>query len=345
MDKLKPNFHLYLHFKSYLWNIYHAIMSLDSVKRFDRIVAILVQLQSKRIVKAQELSDRFQVSLRTIYRDVRTLEASGVPIVSEAGVGYSIMEGYRLPPVMFTREEAGSFVAAEKFMQKFVDKSLGSHHESAMFKVKSVLRGREKDWISALESQIMVDPSQELFNKNLPNALEILFESVAEKKQVFLKYHALNNDTPSERYIEPVGLYHENGFWYVLSNCHMRHDYRQFRTDRMLLISRTQLPFTLEHGTIDEHREKEKTIEKTKVVILVDKMVARYISSGRKHYGFVSEKMKGQNVEMTFMTTDLDNGFSRWYLMFCDYAKIIEPERLKVRVKEILRKGELKLID
>ena len=179
MGKLKSYFHLYLHFKSYLWNIYHAIMSLDSVKRFDRIVAILVQLQSKRIVKAQELSDRFQVSLRTIYRDVRTLEASGVPIVSEAGVGYSIMEGYRLPPVMFTREEAGSFVAAEKFMQKFVDKSLGSHHESAMFKVKSVLRGREKDWISALESQIMVDPSQELFNKNLPNALEILFESVA----------------------------------------------------------------------------------------------------------------------------------------------------------------------
>ncbi|MCB0435990.1 MAG: HTH domain-containing protein, partial [Mangrovimonas sp.] len=138
-------------------------MGLDTVKRFDRIVAILVQLQSKRIVKAQELADRFEVSLRTIYRDVRTLEASGVPIVSEAGIGYSIMEGYRLPPVMFTKEEAGSFVAAEKLMQQFVDKSLGAYHESAMFKIKSVLRGREKDWISALETQILVDPSQELF--------------------------------------------------------------------------------------------------------------------------------------------------------------------------------------
>tara|TARA_R110002073_G_C9461371_1_gene578752 strand:+ start:1636 stop:1941 length:306 start_codon:yes stop_codon:yes gene_type:complete len=101
-------------------------MGRDTVNRFDRIVSILVQLQSKRIVKAQELADRFEVSLRTIYRDIRTLEASGVPIISEAGVGYSIMEGYRLPPVMFTREEAGSFVAAEKLMQKFVDKSLGS---------------------------------------------------------------------------------------------------------------------------------------------------------------------------------------------------------------------------
>lgn len=343
MGKMKPHFGLYFHLKSYLWEICYAIMSLDSVKRFDRIVAILVQLQSKRIVKAQELADRFQVSLRTIYRDVRTLEASGVPIVSEAGVGYSIMEGYRLPPVMFTREEAGSFVAAEKFMQKFVDKSLGSYHESAMYKIKSVLRGREKDWISALESQIMVDPSQELFNKNLPNALEILFESIAEKKQVFLKYYALNSEIPSERHIEPVGVFHENGFWYVLGYCHIRNDYRQFRTDRMLLINRTQLPFTIEHGTIDEHRQKNEAVQKTKVIILVDKSVARYINSGRKHYGFVSETVKGDYVEMTFMTTDLENGFPRWYLMFCDYAKIIEPETLKHRIKDILKKAESSL--
>ncbi|MBJ6369080.1 helix-turn-helix transcriptional regulator [Snuella sedimenti] len=318
-------------------------MSLDTVKRFDRIVAILVQLQSKRIVKAQELADRFQVSLRTIYRDIRTLEASGVPIVSEAGVGYSIMDGYRLPPVMFTREEAGSFVAAEKFMQKFVDKSLGNYHESAMFKIKSVLRGAEKDWISALETQIVVDPSRELFNKKIPNALEILFESIAEKKQVFLKYLALNSETPSERFVEPVGLFHENGFWYVLGYCHLRKDYRQFRTDRMLMIKRTQQVFTKEHGTIDEHRQKDKTVQKTKVKILVDKTIARYINGNKKYYGFVSETIKGHQVEMTFETSDLENGFPRWYLMFGDYAEIIEPESLKIRVKDILNKTAAKL--
>lgn len=342
MIKLKTNNKLPIHLKSYLWEIYHAIMSTDTIKRFDRIVAILVQLQSKRIVKAQELADRFNVSLRTIYRDVRTLEASGVPIISEAGVGYSIMEGYRLPPVMFTREEAGSFVAAEKLMQKYVDKSLGSYHQSAMLKIKSVLRGREKDWISALESQITVDPSQQLFNESLPNALEILFESIAEHKQFYLKYQSLQSEHPSERHIEPVGLFHENGFWYLLGYCHYRSDYRQFRTDRMLDISRTTIPFTKTHGNLEDHLNKESQVEKTKIVILLDQQVARYISGSKKQQGLVSEKKKDNNVEMTFMSYSLE-GFARWYLSFADYAEIIEPESLKDRVKQIFNKALNKL--
>lgn len=326
--------------KSYLWEIAHAIMGMDTAKRFDRIVAILIQLQSKRIVKAQELADRFDVSLRTVYRDIRTLEASGVPIVSEAGVGYSIMEGYRLPPVMFTREEAGSFVAAEKLMQKFTDKSLGAYYESAMYKLKSVLRGKEKDWVEALESQVSIVPGQVLFNEEVPNALEILFESIAERKQVFLKYESLREENPSERRIEPVGLFNENGFWYILGYCHLRMDYRHFRTDRIHHIARTSMDFMLEHGTMDEHREKREEVEKTKVKILVDKSVAKYIRGGRKHYGFVSEKPVGGQMEMTFMTTDMENGFARWYLMFGDYATIVEPDALKKRVAYILKKSQ-----
>ncbi|WP_194528046.1 helix-turn-helix transcriptional regulator [Zobellia roscoffensis] len=320
-------------------------MGLDTINRFDRIVAILIQLQSKRIVKAQELADRFDVSLRTIYRDIRSLEASGVPISSEAGVGYSIMEGYRLPPVMFTREEAGSFVAAEKLMQKFTDTSLGSHHKSAMYKVKSVLKGKEKDWISTLEAQVLIDPTQTPFDENIPNALEILFESIADKKQVFLKYHSLNSEKPSDRFIEPVGLFHENNFWYVLGYCLFRKDYRQFRTDRMLRITGTEKPFTLEHGMLDEHLNKRPDKEKTKIVISVDKSIARYISTGRKQYGFISEKIRKDKVTMTFMTSDVVHGFPRWYLMFGDYAEILEPESLKKRVIEILKEAQNRLLD
>jgi predicted DNA-binding transcriptional regulator YafY len=342
-SKMKWKWSPSLGLKSYLWEIACTIMGMDTVKRFDRIVAILIQLQSKRIVKAQELADRFEVSLRTIYRDIRTLEASGVPIVSEAGIGYSIMEGYRLPPVMFTREEAGSFVAAEKLMQKFTDKSLGAYYESAMFKLKSVLRGAEKDWVETLENQVSIVPGQDLFNDEVPNALEILFESIAERKQVFLRYESLREEIPSERRIEPVGLFHENGYWYILGYCHLRMDYRQFRTDRIHRIQRTGQDFILEHGTLDDHREKKEIAQKTKVRILVDKKVAKFIKGSKKHYGFVSEKMFDGEVEMTFMTTDMDNGFARWYLMFGDYAKIVEPEALKERLAHLLEKNKERL--
>lgn len=309
----------------------------ESPKRFDRIIAILIQLQSKRIVKAQELAERFEVSLRTIYRDIRTLEASGVPIYGEAGIGYSLVDGYRLPPVMFTREEAGSFIAAEKLMQKFIDKELGQHYQSAMFKLKSVLQNSDKDWVSSIESKVLVQPSSgNLFNENVPNAMAILFKSVADKTQVVLNYQALEAETASERTIEPVGIFHDNQNWYMLGFCHLRNDYRQFRADRIEGIRKTEIPFTKEHDSLETFLDKEKEKPTQKVRLLVDRKISRYLSNDKRHYGFVSEKNNGELVEMTFLVRDLENGIARWFLMFADYATILEPDALKTRVLELM---------
>lgn len=330
--------------KDYLWeNVISKMYQDESPKRFDRIVAILIQLQSKKVVKAQELADRFDVSLRTIYRDIRTLEASGVPIYSEAGVGYSLVDGYRLPPVMFTREEAGSFVAAEKLMQKFTDKSLGGHFQSAMYKIKSVLRGAQKDWIEAIESKIQVSSARDLFDHKIPDVLEILFESIAEKLQILVLYQSLEAESPVERVLEPVGMFHENNRWYILGYCHLRKEYRQFRTDRIQDIKRTHNPFQLQHKELDFYLNKETQSEKVKIRILIDKQVARYLESDKRHYGFISEESIGNNVEMTFEANYILNGFARWYMMFGDYAQILEPEDLKQKVKELLVTLEDKL--
>ncbi|WP_306351970.1 helix-turn-helix transcriptional regulator [Flavobacterium sp. '19STA2R22 D10 B1'] len=309
----------------------------ESPKRFDRIVAILIQLQSKKIVKAQELADRFDVSLRTIYRDIRTLEASGVPIYSEAGVGYSLVDGYRLPPVMFTREEASSFIAAEKLMQIFTDKEFGSHYASAMYKLKAVLRSTDKDWVSNIESKVVIQqPSQKLFNDKSPNTLTVLFESIAEKKQAFLFYQVYQDDVITERAIEPVGLFHDNNSWYVFAYCHLRKDYRQFRTDRIQEIKRTEKAFVQEHHPLETYLNKEKNCIPTKVRILINKREARYLTWEKKSFGLVSEKEVGNQMELTFMCNDVVQGFPRWYLMFGDYCRILEPESLKTRVLELL---------
>lgn len=308
----------------------------ETPKRFDRIVAILIQLQSKKIVKAQELADRFDCSLRTIYRDIRTLEASGVPIYSEAGVGYALMEGYRLPPVMFTREEVSSFIAAEKLMQKFTDPSLGTHYASAMYKLKSVLRSTDKDYLSNIESRVVMQTAEPMFNDNSPNTLAVLFEGIAEKKQILLSYKTLDKDETTQRNLEPVGVFHDNNNWYFLGYCHLRKDYRQFRTDRIQEIKKTEIDFTIEHDSLETYLKKTEAHPTTKVRISIEKKIAPYVSFDRKYYGYVSEKEVDGQIEMTFMCHDIENGFPRWFLMFADYATILEPERLKTRTLELL---------
>ncbi|MWB93600.1 WYL domain-containing protein [Flavobacterium sp. GA093] len=315
----------------------------ETPKRFDRIIAILIQLQSKKIVKAQELADRFEVSLRTIYRDIRTLEASGVPIYSEAGVGYALMDGYRLPPVMFTREEVSSFIAAEKLMQKFTDTSLGTHYASAMYKLKSVLRSTDKDWLSNIENKVVMQNAEPLFHDNSPNTLAFLFESIAEKKQVILLYKTFESGETTSRNIEPVGVFHDHNNWYVLGFCHLRKDYRQFRTDRIQGIQKTEIDFTLEHDSLETYLNKNETIPTIKVRVIVDKKIARYLAYERKYHGFVSEKEIDGQLEMTFMSRDIENAFPRWLLMFGDYAEILEPEQLKINTLELLEKIKKKL--
>lgn len=315
----------------------------ESPKRFDRIIAILIQLQSKKIVRAQELADRFDVSLRTIYRDIRTLESSGVPIYSEAGVGYSLVDGYRLPPVMFSRKEAGSFVAAEKLMEKFTDENLGNHFRSAMFKIKSVLRGTEKDWVESIESKIRISDREEAFQNKSPEVLEVLFESIAQKFQINLHYQSIESENPTERLVEPVGLYHENNSWYLYAYCHLREDYRNFRADRVLKIMRTEISFEKIHRELEFYLKKEESGNKEIIRILVDKKMARYIQNDRKYYGFVSEEIKNDKLEMVFEANFKENGIGRWILMFGDYVEILEPDGLKVHVLELLEKVQTNL--
>lgn len=315
----------------------------DSLKKINRIIAILTSLQSKKIVKAQDLADRFGVSLRTIYRDVKTLESAGVPILSEAGVGYSVMEGYRLPPVMFTREEAGSLVTGEKLMKTFSDKSLGKHYETAVLKIKSVLKTYEKEWIDTFDDQILVNAPKELFNTEINDSLELVLKSIADRKTVVLEYKAFANQL-SKREIEPVGIFHQNNNWYILGYCLLREDYRQFRTDRIMTINSSSNRFSKSHGKLSDFlNQQSDALPRIKVRIVVDPKIARYIENTKTHYGYISEIETKDGIEMTFNTIEIEEGFPRWYLSFADYMEIIEPIELKNNINKLITKIASKL--
>src|ERR1700712_4761526 len=151
------------------------------MNRIDRISAILIQLQSRRVVKAGDIADRFNISLRTVYRDIKTLEQAGIPLIGEAGVGYSIMDGYRLPPVMFTREEATAFLTAEKFVEKLTDASTVATYQSAMYKIKAILKTTEKDLLEDMDANIAVFKSFSQPNVAGNDYIQIILNGIAQK--------------------------------------------------------------------------------------------------------------------------------------------------------------------
>ncbi len=309
---------------------------MDITKRFNRIVAIYFQLQAKAVVRAQDLADRFEVSLRTIYRDIRALEQAGIPIYGETGTGYSLMEGYRLPATRFSQEEILSMAAAEKLMQKFVDPDLFKHFGSAINKIRSYLRYSEKVDITLLEENMLMGSIENTFNEKVPSALSILFEGIAQHKIVQMAYQNSSSSEFSRREIEPVGVFHQGNFWYFMAYCHLREDYRQFRIDRIQEIKLSSQAFTQEHKPLSHYLNKKEDIPTTAVRISVPRAFARYMQWDRHYYGFLSEEINGDNVIMTFKSRNVENEFARWYLMFADQSTILEPEALKEYVRKLI---------
>lgn len=308
------------------------------MNRIDRVTAILVQLQSRKVVRAQEIVDRFGISLRTVYRDIATLEEAGVPIIGEAGVGYSIMEGYRLPPVMFNKEEAIAFLTAEKIVDKLTDPAMRQQFQNAMFKIRAVLRSSEKQLLEDMEEQIAVLNNPYLPERQeYPSHLPVILNSLNKKEILNIGYFANGSQEYSTRDIEPVGLFLQGNYWYLIAYCQLRQDYRNFRTDRINFIHSTGRCFEKEHPSLQRFLDKvSREKEVTKVVLLVEKKVLPYLGEQKYYCGFVSQRELNGKMEMTFLSASL-KGFSKFYLFFAEYAEVLEPVQLKELVRENIR--------
>lgn len=314
------------------------------MNRIDRISAILIQLQSRRVVKAQFIADRFDISLRTVYRDIRTLEEAGVPIIGEAGTGYSLADGYRLPPIAFTLEEATALFTAEKLVETLTDEVNSGSYQSAMYKVRAVLRNAEKDYLAGIDSRVEV-----LRGRRTPqlhegvNPMQPILKAIAEKKVVSLKYFSYYRQVHTERCVEPVGVFYLDRYWHLIGFCRMQNDYRDFRFDRMLDVKLTDENVVQQHPALKTYIENnyhERDVHK--VVLRVDKKMSLHLGDEKLYHGLVGEVDLGNEIEMTFLTGFME-GFARWFLFFADYATIIEPESLREKAKEVIDKVLLKL--
>jgi predicted DNA-binding transcriptional regulator YafY len=300
------------------------------MNRIDRLTAILIQLQTKRVVKAEEIADRFEISLRTVYRDVKALMEAGVPIGSEAGKGYFIVDGYHLPPVMFTQDEASAMLIAGKLVEKMADKSVRTAFESAMHKIKAVLNESEKDHLQNLDSHIEVflrSKYEGREREDFPDHFMTEIQKALARRQILRIDYSNVEDELTQREVEPIGIFYYSMSWHLIGWCRLRNGYRDFRSDRIKNLVNTEKTFELRSiVSLKEyyHSMFQSNKDLIKVVATFEKIALR----GRPLYGSISQTDLGQRVRAEFMMDNLRT-MGRWLLMYGAQVEIEEPEEMK----------------
>jgi len=221
--------------------------------RLSRLTSLLMHLQSKRLVTAPELAEKYNISVRTVYRDIRALEEAGVPIFTEEGKGYSILDGFRLPPIMLTESEANALITAEQLILKNKDSSFAKDYSSAILKVKSVLNYNLKDKAELLSGRIEFRQ-----NSNLDKTSTYLSEiqlALTNFSLVQLNYFSPDNNETTIRTIEPFALYSTQENWILIAFCRLRNDFRTFRLDRILKLEVFSEKFEPHKLTLQEYFE------------------------------------------------------------------------------------------
>ena len=310
------------------------------MNRIDRISALLVQLQSRPVVKSSEMAERYGVSLRTIYRDMRTLSEAGVPVCGNSGIGYSLVEGYRLPSLMFTKEEAMAFLTAEKIIEKLTDAQNSNYFHQGMDKIRAALRAVDKKYLHDMEDSIAVYKSRNT-QESIPNLLQTILNSINNKLIVVIDYTNAGSNK-SKRTLEAAGITYTHPYWYLSAWCYLREDYRVFRLDRIDHIEITNNKQTKVHPPLESLIGVDDPQCLTEVVLHTSKEVARHNADKCYFMGLTKEKeLANGMVKQTYMTYSLES-LARWVLANADTTSIITPAvEIKDIIKQIIKKLDL----
>lgn len=211
------------------------------MNRIDRLFGILTLLQSTKYITAEKIAQRFDMSIRTVYRDVKALGEQGIPISFEANKGYFLVQGYFLPPVSFNMDEANALLLVESLVNGFADQSIRSHYSTALTKVKAVLKTAQKEKLEKMNQHIKLQiPERLTFNYGY---LSLIQHAICEKSLMELEYKNAKEVT-SKRCVEPIGLIFYAFSWHLIAWCHFRNQYRDFNLTRIICLKNLETPFS-----------------------------------------------------------------------------------------------------
>lgn len=300
------------------------------MNRLDRLFAILLHLQHKPRVRAQDLAAKFEVSKRTIYRDIAALNQSGVPIVSLPGEGYTLVEGFYLPPLVFTPEEASTlFLGAQMLVQQAAGNIIPDA-ERALDKIAVALPVATRQQVEQLTKIIQFITPEARFNLDDPSLLT-LQRAIQERRAVCLRYHSYARNKTTERVVEPYQLYYARGIWYFSGYCRLRQGVRTFRLERSEQLILLRETFTgIKEGSPD--------VKDVAVRVRFAPETVRWVHE-RQHYAFQEEEPDpgGQGVVMTYRMNNLSE-LKPWLLGWGASAEVLAPLEFRREIGQEAKK-------
>ncbi|MDX2186759.1 MAG: YafY family protein [Opitutaceae bacterium] len=305
------------------------------MNRTDRLVAMVLYLQGRRVVRAEDLARHFEITVRTVYRDIAALSEGGVPVVGEAGIGYSLVKGYHLPPVMLTGDEAASLFLAAELASRVGDASMEAPAKSALLKLRSVLpRERQEDLGRLARVMCVPDRSRE-GNATKSAWLMPLQKAATQRRTVEIAYQGARDGAPVKRVIEPLGVTLLHSVWYLVAWCRLRSDFRSFRLDRVKTLK--ILPETFPERPdfniqefIDRLPDEETRVEVK--IFFSSRVAARArIEAGRG--AEIKEDHEG-GIHVALKTYELE-WVARWILNYGGEAAAVSPRDLVEIVEEL----------
>ena len=288
------------------------------MNRIDRLFAILLMLQKHKHkpITAMTLGKRFEVSERTIYRDMQALMEMGIPIIASPAEGYLLSENFYLPPIVLSSDEAMALFLGAWMFKRYSQGAILHHIQTALQKIEAVLPHDAKTIVNQLATIIDFYPIQNPLNLDEPHLMTLL-HAIQARRVVHIVYRGYQETEATQRDIEPYHLTFSEGAWYVWAYCRLRKDIRAFRLSRIQAIESTDEKFT--HKMMIP--ESPKT---TEVIIQFSDTVLPHVRE-KQHYGFMRET---DDNHMIYVVHDLAE-IRNWILGFGSQAQVISPLSLR----------------
>lgn len=311
------------------------------MNRTDRLVAMVMFLQGRRLVRAEEMAVHFEISVRTVYRDIAALSEAGVPISGEAGVGYSLMKSYHLPPVMLTAEEASALFFGAELAKQYTDGSLLAPLEAALLKLRAVLPRDRQDYLEQLSKKTVVfgPPAHRRTPRADRQWLMPLQEAAVRRRVVKIAYRA-RAEEETVREVEPLGVVFYGGGWYLVAWCRLRGDLRHFRLDRIQNVDTKEEVFgPRPEFSLASHFALPGPCDEQVTVRLYFEEAALERVRRESWTAPVEEKPRDGGMKIVMKTYSLE-WMAAWLLSFGPDVEVIEPDLLRERIR-ILAEGAL----